>query len=381
MKKSLKNLMGSALAGAMLLGMGAGNDLQAQTYQATFYVAGMGGHFAKAVTIIDPSAETPITVSELTMVEIGDGTSHPVHDARIDYKDRNTMYWSTYKLDPDADDMTHAGYTDLRTGEVVKDITLKTPSQVKNTKKMYCASAQTPAYFMPISMSNPGYIDVILKKDMKRLHSVFLEGTDADFKVPYKYLHGINSPDMSKVLIAANESDNPSKAYGNGVGKLHLVMLDAAALTAGKVKVLAKGIADGNKKSTISFRQYFSNDGKKVANATGDILFIIDADNLKTLDAETVSPTEQLHDAIFTPDDRYVIATSRTKRVSDDCETPLKPGPDEYLMDGHLKLYDVKAGKFIGKSTSVCLACHDNEIGTDDDAPHAVLCGFDANWK
>ncbi len=381
MKKSLKNLMGSALAGAMLLGMGAGNDLQAQTYQATFYVAGMGGHFAKAVTIIDPSAETPITVSELTMVEIGDGTSHPVHDARIDYKDRNTMYWSTYKLDPDADDMTHAGYTDLRTGEVVKDITLKTPSQVKNTKKMYCASAQTPAYFMPISMSNPGYIDVIRKKDMKRLHSVFLEGTDADFKVPYKYLHGINSPDMSKVLIAANESDNPSKAYGNGVGKLHLVMLDAAALTAGKVKVLAKGIADGNKKSTISFRQYFSNDGKKVANATGDILFIIDADNLKTLDAETVSPTEQLHDAIFTPDDRYVIATSRTKRVSDDCETPLKPGPDEYLMDGHLKLYDVKAGKFIGKSTSVCLACHDNEIGTDDDAPHAVLCGFDANWK
>lgn len=373
--------MGSALAGAMLLGMGAGNDLQAQTYQATFYVAGMGGHFAKAVTIIDPSAETPITVSELTMVEIGDGTSHPVHDARIDYKDRNTMYWSTYKLDPDADDMTHAGYTDLRTGEVVKDITLKTPSQVKNTKKMYCASAQTPAYFMPISMSNPGYIDVIRKKDMKRLHSVFLEGTDADFKVPYKYLHGINSPDMSKVLIAANESDNPSKAYGNGVGKLHLVMLDAAALTAGKVKVLAKGIADGNKKSTISFRQYFSNDGKKVANATGDILFIIDADNLKTLDAETVSPTEQLHDAIFTPDDRYVIATSRTKRVSDDCETPLKPGPDEYLFDGHLKLYDVKAGKFIGKSTSVCLACHDNEIGTDDDAPHAVLCGFDANWK
>lgn len=373
--------MGGVLAGAMLLGLGTGSDLQAQTYQATFYVAGMGGHFAKAVTTIDPSAETPITVTDLSMIEIGDGTTHPVHDARIDYKDRNTMYWSTYKLDPDADDMTHAGYTDLRTGEVVKDITLKTPAQVKNTKKMYCASAQTPEYFMPISMSNPGYIDVIRKKDMKRLHSVFLEGTDADFKVPYKYLHGINSPDMSKVLIAANESDNPSKAYGNGVGKLHLVMLDAAALAAGKVKVLAKGTADGNKKSTISFRQYFSNDGKKIANATGDILFIIDADSLKTLDAETVSPVEQLHDAIFTPDDRYVIASSRTKRVSEDCETPSKPGPDEYLMDGHLMLYDVKAGKFIGKSTSVCLACHDEELGTDEDAPHAVLCGLDANWK
>lgn len=45
-------------------------------------------------------------------------------------------------------------------------------------------------------------------------------------------------------------------------------------------------------------------------------------------------------------------------------------------MDGHLKLYDVAAGKFIGQSTSACLACH-NEEGLD---AHAVLCGLDANF-
>jgi len=46
-------------------------------------------------------------------------------------------------------------------------------------------------------------------------------------------------------------------------------------------------------------------------------------------------------------------------------------------MDGHLKLYDVEAKKWVGTSTSVCLACHNKE-GLD---VHAVLCGLDANWQ
>ncbi|MDA3831885.1 MAG: hypothetical protein PF495_00645, partial [Spirochaetales bacterium] len=351
-------------------------------YEVTYYVAGMGGHFAKAVCTIDPSAETPITVKELTKIDIGDGASHPVHDARIDSQDRDTMFWSTYKLDPDTG-KTHVGKTNLKTGDVIKDIDVPTPANVKVTKKMYCASGQTKDYFMPVTMSNPAYIDVFTKKDLELKHRVFLEGTEADPKVPYKYFHGTTSPDMKKMIVTINESDSGSvEHYGTGVGKLHLKMLDAEALTQGKVKLLASGVADGNKKKTISFRQYWSNDSSMIANATGDIMFVLDANTLETIDTETMGPLEETHDAMFTPDDKYIVAASRTKAVYNEaCADQQHPGPDDFLMDGQLKLYDVKAKKFIGKATSVCLACHDEEIGAGEDGVHAVLCGLDAEFK
>lgn len=370
------------ITGAVSLGlMGAATVSQADEYKGTAYVAGMGGHFAAAEFTVDPSAANPITIENLDKIDIGDGTSHPTHDARIDYKDKNTMYWSTYKLDPGADNQLHIGITDLKTGEVVKDVLVPTPQGVLNAAKNYCASGQTKDYYFPIAMTKPGYITVARKKDMKVMHQVFVEGTDADPKAPYKYMHGVSSPDMKEFLITMNESDTPGKAYGKTIGKMHMAVLDAAELEKGKVKVLRKGVADGNKATTISFRQYYSPNGKYIANATGDILFLIDAKTLKVIDAETVGPLEQLHDAIFTPDGKYIIATSRSKNVFPDCADPIHPKPDEYLMDGHLKLYDVEAKKFIGKSTSTCLACHDEELGRGEDAVHAVLCGLDVNWK
>lgn len=382
MKISKKVWLGTLVAGAMTLGLiGANTSAQAETYNGTAYVAGMGGHFAKAEISIDPAEPNPITINSLDKVDIGDGTSHPVHDARIDYKDKNIMYWSTYKLDPGADNMTHVGKTDLLTDEVIIDVTLKTPSNVLNAAKNYCASGQSRNYFFPVTMTKPGYISVIRKSDMKLMHQVFLEGTEADIKVPYKYMHGVTSPDMSEMLITLNESDTPGKAYGKTVGKMHMIVLSTAALEQGKVKVLRKGIADGNKGSTISFRQYYSPDGAFIANATGDIMFLVDAKTLKVIDAETVGPLEQLHDAIFTPDSKYVVATSRSKNLFPDCSDPIKPKPNEYLMDGHFKLYDVRAKKFIGRSSSTCLKCHDEELGRGEDAVHAVLCGLDVNWK
>ncbi len=80
------------------------------------------------------------------------------------------------------------------------------------------------------------------------------------------------------------------------------------------------------------------------------------------------------HDAIFTPDGKYVVLTTRNKAVLPDCENPAKPGPDEYIMDGSLMLYEVATKKFIGESVSVCGSCHTVE-GIDE---HAVLCGLDA---
>ena len=385
MRMTRKGVLSSVVAGAIFLTMAGPGSALAEKYEAVMYVAGMGGHFADAKVVIEPGKDAPISIATLDKIDIGDGDTHPTHDARIDAKDRNIMYWSTYKLDKSAGGMTHIGKTDLSTGEVIKDVTVKTPDGVMNTAKMYCASGQTDSSYMPITMSKPGYITVVDKKTMEVKHQVFIEGTDADPGVGYKYMHGITSPDGSEYLLTLNESDSPAKdkAYGNTVGKMHMFILDAKELEQGKIKVLRKGMANGNKKSTVSFRQYFSPDGKYIANATGDILFIVDAKTLKVLDAETVGPLDQLHDAIFTPDSKYVIATSRHKRVLDGVtpKDPKKPSSNEFLMDGTLMLYDMAASKFVGKSVSTCLACHDEDLGTGDDAVHAVLCGLDANWK
>ncbi|MEW6519480.1 MAG: hypothetical protein AB1461_08715 [Thermodesulfobacteriota bacterium] len=384
MKLTNRKVISAIALSAMMLGIaGSGQVLAGTQYGGTAYVAGMGGHFARTVFKIDPSAETPITIEKLDKVDIGTGATHPTHDARIDNQDRNTMYWSTYKPDAQANNSYHYGKSDLKTGQVIKDATMKVPDKVINTKAGYCASAQTPDYFMPISMNKPGYLSVISKKDMQVKHNVFFEGTDADIKTGYKYMHGINSPDMKEILLTVNEANTTqdNKELGDTVGKMHMIVLDAAALEQGQVKVLRKATADGNQKSTISFRQYYSPDGKYIANATGDILYLIDAKTLQVLDAETMPKLQETHDAIFTPDGRYVIATSRTKSILPDCANPQAPADGEWRMDGQLKLYDVEARKFIGKPVSACLACHDDELGTGPDAPHAVLCGLDVNWQ
>ncbi|MFZ5775436.1 MAG: hypothetical protein ACOY3Z_08145 [Thermodesulfobacteriota bacterium] len=355
----------------------------ADQYAGTAYIAGMGGHFAKAVFKIDPKAETPITLTEdLGKIDIGDGKTHPFHDARIDVKDRNTIYWSTYKPDHAASDSYHYGKSDLKSEKVLVDKTFPVPAGTLSTKAGYCASAQTKDYFMPISMNKPGYLSVIDKKTMEMKHNIFFEGTDADIKKGYKYMHGINSPDMKEVLLTINESDvaPDNKELGDGVGKMHMFVLDAKELEKGKVKVLRKGVADGNAKKTISFRQYYSPDGKYIANATGDILFIIEAKTLKTLASLTMDKMEETHDAIFTPDSKYVMITTRTKTVLPGCKDPEKPADNEWRMDGQVRLYDVAAKKLVGKPTSTCLKCHDEMIGTGEDAPHAVLCGLDVNW-
>ena len=373
----------SLITGTIALGlMGAAATANAANYAGTAYIAGMGGHFAKAVFKIDPKAETPITLDSLDKVDIGDGTTHPVHDARIDNKDRNTMYWSTYKPDPKANNSYHYGKTDLKTEKVLVDNTFPVPKEVLSTKSGYCASAQTKNYFMPISMNKPGYITIIDKKTMKVKHNVFFAGSEADVPAGVKYTHGINSPDMKEIFITMNESNSApgSKEMGEGIGKMHMFVLDAKALEQGKIKVLRKGVADGNAKSTISFRQYYSPDGKYIANATADLLFIVDAKTMKTVASLTMTPLEENHDAIFTPDSKYVMLTLRTKSILPGCENPAKPADGQWRMDGQLRLFDVAAKKLVGKPTSTCLKCHDEQIGTDDSAPHAVLCGLDVNW-
>ena len=372
----------SLITGTIALGLLGAATANAADYAGTAYIAGMGGHFAKAVFKIDPKAEAPITIGELDKIDVGTGATHPIHDARIDNKDRNTIYWSTYKPDAAANNSYHYGKSDLKSGNVVTDKTFPVPAKVMSTKAGYCASAQTKNYFMPISMNKPGYLSVIDKKTMEMKHNIFFDGSEADVKGGVKYTHGINSPDMKEILITMNASNSApdNKELGDGIGKLHLFVLDAKALEQGKIKVLRKGVADGNVKKTISFRQYYSPDGKYIANATGDILFLIDAKTLKTVASVTMAPLEETHDAIFTPDSKYVMLTTRTKAILPGCKDPAKPADGEWRMDGQVRLFDVAAKKMVGKATSACLACHDEQLGTGEDAPHAILCGLDVNW-
>jgi hypothetical protein len=341
------------------------------TYEATIYVAGMGGHFAKAEVTIDPGAAQPIKVNNLAKIDIGSRADHPTHDARIDNLDRDTMFWSTYLIDEEAGGV-HVGKTDLKTGEIILDMVVDVPPQATNTKSMYCASGQSEKSFIPITMTSKAYIDVFDKSDLKRTQRVFLEGTEAETG-PYKYYHGNSSTDMKKLLIIKNAAD---KDHGKPSGKVDLVELDMAALEKGEVKVLNKGVVAGSP-DTVTFRAYYSPDDSMVAASGGDVMFLIDAKTLEPIDVEPMANLEQNHDAMFTPDGKYVIATSRTKQPGPECEDRTAPKEGEFTMDGQLKLYNVASKQFVGEPTSVCLTCH-NEMGVEE---HAILCGLDANFK
>jgi len=389
MKISKKLLVGSMLTGAVALGiyclnmpadvsaMGSkpeaesGAMMKSDTYEATFYVAGMGGHFAKAEAIIDPTAKQPIKVTSLTKIDIGERTDHPTHDARIDNLDRNTMFWSTYKIDREAGG-AHVGKTDLKTGQVIQDIVVDIPAQATNTRSMYCASGQSKNSFIPITMTSKAYIDIFNKSDLKLTQRVFLEGTDADTG-PYKFYHGNSNHAMDKLLIIKNAAD---KDHGNTSGKVDLVELDMGALEKGEVKVLNKNSVAGNP-GTITFRATYSQDDSMIVASGADVMFLIDAKTLKAIDVEPMVDLEQNHDALFTPDGKYIVATSRTKQPGLECENPAAPKEGEYTMDGQLKLYSVAAKQFVGEATSVCTSCHDKE----DVEEHAILCGLDATFK
>ncbi len=381
-----KSLLALIAAGGLGLGPGLSPATAiTKPYNATFYIAGMGGHFAVADITVVPGDQNPLHLNQLDRIVIGDNETHPTHDPRIDVNNRKVMFWSTYHLDPDTQ-QTHVGKTDLATGRKILDINVPTPEGVTHNHDLYCASAQTREYYLPISMTNRAYIDVFRKADLSRVRTVFLEGTDADIHKPYLFYHGINTPDMKKLLITINEAE---KDQGRQVGKLHLFLLDMGEIIQGRVKVLAHNVVPGLPGRTTSFRQSFSPDGKLLANSGGDRLFLLNGETLELLDAEMVGSNEDDHDAIFTPDGKYVIATSRTKENRDAAaKLSLKnPFPqaeisgdvvgDDYILDGQVKLYDVAARKFIGSPTSVCMPCHNQEKVEE----HAVLCGIDANWK
>ena len=77
------------------------------------------------------------------------------------------------------------------------------------------------------------------------------------------------------------------------------------------------------------------------------------------------------HDSMPTPDGKYALLTLRE---------PIKIAIEEgtkTITDGALQVYDVNAKKLIGKSVSVCDACHGGMAIKES----AILCGMDGNFN
>jgi hypothetical protein len=346
------------------------------TYSATVYVAGHGGHFAQADVTIDPSdANAPVKITKLDRVVIGDKTSHATHDARIDSNDPNTLFWSTYI--PDTNKKMHVGKSDLKTGKVIQDVAL-TPDAARSPGEkapLYCASGQSKSFYMPVFMGTEGYVDVFDKKDLSLKHRVFV--SDMGYaKGTYKFTHGTNSPDMKTFVLTWNQVKD-----GKMTGDLDFVLLDLAQLEQGKVKQIAKNTIKGDPEKTITFRMYFTKDGKYIMQSAADRLWVLDAKTLKLVDEKMMPTGAQLHDAMPTPDGKYALLTVRN--VTDGCDIEGKPVKDDKgevktITDGVFMLYDAGGKKVFDKNISTCQGCHKG-MGLGD--KNAVLCGLDANYK
>lgn len=347
-----------------------------QTYSATVYVAGHGGHFAKAEVTIDPSnAAEPVKITNLDKVDIGTSKSHATHDARIDSNDPNVLFWSTYI--PDADKKMHVGKSDLKTGKVIQDVTL-TPDAARapgEKAPLYCASGQSKKFYMPVFMGSEGYVDVFDKKDLSLKHRVFISDIGYE-KGTYKFTHGTNSPDMKTFIFTMNQVKD-----GKMTGDVDFVLVDLKKLEKGKMKVITKNTLKGDPNKTITFREYFTTDGKYIMQSAGDRLWVLDAKTLKLVDEKMMPEGHQLHDAMPTPDGKFALMTVRN--VTEGCDVEGKGIKDEKgemktITDGVLMVYDAGAKTVNDKTASTCFACHKG-MGLGD--KNAVLCGLDANYK
>jgi len=339
-----------------------------KVYSATVYIAGMGGHFAAADITIDPNdTGEPIKINKLDRIVIGDKKTHPTHDPRIDNTDRNILFWSTYVLDPNG--KQHVGKSDLRTGEVIKDVAMD-PDPRSPAKKppVYCGSGQSKEYFMPVFMGSEGYVDIFDKKTLEHKKRMYI--SDIGFKPgTYQFVHGTNSNDGKKFLLTIQEMKD-----GKSTGKIDFVLVDLPALEKGKWKVIAKASHTGEPGKTLTFRQYFTKDDRYIFQSAADRIWVLDASNLKLVDEKMVDG--QVHDMMPTPDGKYGILTIRQTTEAYDVEG--KPIAGKTITDGMLQLYDFDAKKIVGKQVSVCVACH-KDMGIGDRS--AVLCGIDGNFK
>ncbi|MBU0484639.1 MAG: hypothetical protein KKB30_09015 [Proteobacteria bacterium] len=209
------------------------------TYSGTIYVAGHGAHFAKVTFTLDPNDTTTpfknLSTGRINVASAGN-TGYLLHDARLDGTD---LYWSTYKLDRDG--LIHYGKVDLANGNAVTDITYAPDVRAAGTGlapgtgPYYCASGQTSAYHMPITMTNEAYITVIPKSTVttsgsnvaaaKYSGTVYVAGHGAHMA---KVTVNIDTASATPVTVSTSKINVASP--GNTDYKLHDVRKDGDIL-------------------------------------------------------------------------------------------------------------------------------------------------------
>lgn len=360
-------------AGAMVAAAGTAlcltaSGAAAQTYEGTVYIAGMGGHIAKAAVKIDPSKAEPITIVDLGRIELtGDAAlakkAYPVHDVRIDQA-RNMLFWSAYVADGDG---VRAGKVDLKSDKIVLDV--KLPKDPKLTKPpMYCGSGQTKDKYLPVVMGHQGSIDVVDKETMKLDRRVMLDHP----KIPKNYLwaHGVSSPDGKEFALWVSLSDQPG-TFPRGAEKRQMVfILDMPALLAGELKFLREMTMQSDPGASAFFRGYYTSDGKQLLISGRDRQWIIDPQSMKLVGESVNPPGVENHDIQPLPGNRYALLTQRVGISSGDAK-------GTKITDGQIELYDLGKKSRVGKPASVCHGCHEKF----NMASTAVLCGIDSVWK
>jgi hypothetical protein len=324
-------------------------------YFGRIFVAGHGGHIADANVVIDPmDNENPIKIpsytlwtgNKLHMIPLGPAKDHAVHDVRVDSRDENTVFWSTY-LSPKP--YVIVGKADAKTNKWIAEKRYELPKEViafgkTSTKTLYCGSGQSEKYFLPIFMGYPGFIDVVDKDTLELKHRVMLS-SNPDIPVNYKFTHGVNSPDMKHLYIVMNDADKP---HGMPNGKQHFILLDMKALENGELKIVKHETAQFPG-GTITFRATYTPDGKYILQSARTRTVVLKADDLSVVQDAEIKAGWENHDVMSSPDGKYGIASLRV---------PVETKDGKVVKDGQIALYDVAKNRYIGDPVSTCRQCH-----------------------
>ncbi|UCH45655.1 MAG: hypothetical protein JSV11_02820 [Nitrospiraceae bacterium] len=370
------------------------------SYMGRVFVAGHGGHIADANVVIDPlDNENPIKIpnytlwtgNKLHMIPLGPASDHAVHDVRLDSRDRNIAFWSTY-LAPKP--YVIVGKADTRTNKWIDERRYELPKEVlafgaTTTKTLYCGSGQSEKYYMPIFMGYPGFIDVVDKDTLELKHRVMLS-SNPDIPVNYKFTHGVNSPDMKYMYIVMNDADKP---HGFPSGKQHFILLDMESLEKGELKVVKHETADFPA-GTITFRATYTPDGRYIYQSARTRTLVLDADTLSVVKNAPIPAGWENHDVMTTPDGKYGISALRV---------PVENKKGKVVKDGQIALYDMENNKYVGQPMSTCrqchkknekhgplmwglelvgcTRCHQDERTSEDVMGNNILCGLDGVIK
>lgn len=361
------------------------------TYEGTIYMATTsGGHVAVVPVTIDPSSATaPITVGTLGRIQLSAGMgagnqTHSFHDVRLD---GSRLYYSAYARDSTggADQgMVHVGWVDVSNANAVTDAVVDFPAGA--TGSAYCGSGVSATHFVPMTMSYPAYIDAIPKSAVAagaaldsstNVVRTFVEDfrtTDAN----YVWVHGVNSPDRSRLFVAVNEASQGgvnTTMTGAVTGYL-LNMSDVVGGTVSSANVIASntitGLAPASASGlgTVAFRSTYTPDGTKILQAGKDRLLVLNGSTLalEHSDVDIGGPYHRVenHDVMPTPDGKYAILALRFAYEAGG------------KWDGGLQLYDLENQTAVGSPVSACNGCH-NPANPGAVATDRASCGLDGS--